>query len=72
MFVVVMETLKYVWVPSFSSKVVWFESLRSEEVVIYMQKCPEAIFVDGCHGNAKYTRIPNFASIHCMVCKFER
>ena len=30
--------------------IVWCASLRSEEVVI--GKVPEAIFVNGCHGNA--------------------
>ena len=47
---VVMETLKYTCVPSFSSMhcmVCKFEKWRSS----YREKCLWAFFVDGCHGN---------------------
>ena len=48
---VVMETLKYTCVPSFTSMHCMVCKLRSEEVVT--GKVPEAIFVNGCHGNAQ-------------------
>ena len=49
---VVMETLKYTCVPSFTSMhcmVCKFEKLRSS----YMEKCPRQFFVSGCHGNTE-------------------
>ena len=46
---VVMETLKYTCVPSFTS---WFASLRSEEVVTG-KSARGHFFVDGRHGNAQ-------------------
>ena len=50
LFVVVMETLKYTCVPSFTSMhcmVCKIEKWRSS----YREKCPRQFFVSGCHGN---------------------
>ena len=48
--------------------IAWFASLRSEE-----EKVPEAIFLSmAVMETLKYTCVPSFSSMHCMVCKFEK
>ena len=49
---VVMETLKYTCVPSFTSMHCMVCNLGSEEVVIG-KKCLRQFFVHGCHGNGE-------------------
>ena len=49
LFMVIMETLKYTCVQSFTSMHAWFASLRSEKVVI----CLRSFFVHGRCGNSE-------------------
>ena len=72
---VVMETLKYTCVPSFTFMHCMCASLRGEEVCSHGEKCLRPFFVDGRHGNIiilKSTRVPSFTYMHCMVSKFEK
>ena len=53
------------------SSILWCASLRGEEVVIF-KTVLRPFFVDGRHGNTKkYTCVPSFTFMHCMVSKFE-
>ena len=62
-----METLRYHCV---QISPLWFASLRSEKVV--MGKVPEAIFFMVVMEMLKYTGVPSFTSVHCMVYKFKK
>ena len=52
--------------------IVWFASLRIEEVVI-IEKCLRSFFVNGCHENDKILIRSIITIILCaIVCKFEK
>ena len=50
--------------------IAWFASLRSKEVVI--GKSARGHFFMVFMEMLKYTCVPSFTSMHCMVCKFEK
>ena len=51
--------------------IAWCASLRSEEVVIGKSAWGNFLSMVVME-TLKYTCIPSFTSIHCMVCKFEK
>ena len=51
--------------------IAWFASLRSEEVVIGKSARGNFLSVVVME-TLKYTCVPSFTSMHCMVCKFEK
>ena len=63
-----METLRYTCV---QISPLWFASLRSEEVVIRKSARGNFLFMVVMQ-TVKYTCVPSFTSMHCMVCKFEK
>ena len=50
---------------------IWFASLRSEEVLIRKSARGYFLFMVVME-TLKYTCVPSFTSMHCMVCKFEK
>ena len=48
--------------------IAWFASLKSEEVVIAWGNFLSMVVME----MLKYTCVPSFTSMHCMVCKFEK
>ena len=63
-----METLRYTCV---QISTLWFANLRSEEVVIRKSARGNFLFVVVME-TVKYTCVPSFTSMHCIVCKFEK
>ena len=50
---------------------IWFTSLRSEKVVIRRSAQGKYLFMVVMEM-VKYTCVPSFISMHCMVCRFEK
>ena len=49
--------------------IAWFASLRSEVVIGKSARGNLSVVV---METLKYTCVPSFTSMHCMVCKFEK
>ena len=64
-----METLRYHCVQTLP---LWFITLRSEDVVKYGRKNLRPFLFIIVMEMLKYTCLPSFTSIYCMVCKFDK
>ena len=69
--IIVLEILKYTVYQVSLPCIIWFASLRIEEVVIV--KVPRPLYVDSCHGNNKIHMCNEFRiTMYTIVRKFEK